>query len=103
MEGTGMMTPSQLQLMAWIEFEFIHRTLAVRRGGAPLDWVGTDHRVSFAEVQVQAKELGLQETGNDLREWINGLRNWSRWHEAINHMDTEQLEQELRERAPATR
>jgi hypothetical protein len=98
-----MMTPDQVRLVAWIEFEFIRRTLAVRRGGAPLDWVGTDHRVSFSEIQTQAEELGLGETGDHLREWINGLRDWSRWHETINHTDTEQLEQELRERAPATK
>jgi hypothetical protein len=99
----GMMNPNQIQLIAWIEFEFIRRTLAVRRGSAPLDWIGTDHRVSSSEVQTQAKELGLSETGDHLREWINGLRDWSRWHDAINHMESEQLEQELRERAPATR
>jgi hypothetical protein len=29
------------------------------------------------------------------------VRDWSRWHDAINHMESEQLEQELRERAPA--
>jgi hypothetical protein len=99
----GTMNPNQIQLIAWIEFEFIRRTLAVRRGSAPLDWIGTDHRVSSSEVQTQAKELGLSETGDHLREWINGLRDWSRWHEMINHMDTGELEQELRERAPAMR
>jgi hypothetical protein len=102
-EVKRMITPSQVRLMAWIEFEFIRRTLAVRRGSAPLDWVGTDHRVSFSEIQAQAHELGLQEKGDHLREWINGLRDWSRWHEMINHMDTGELEQELRERAPAMR
>jgi hypothetical protein len=98
-----MVTPNQVRLVAWIEFEFIRRTLAVRRGGAPLDWVGTDHRVSLSEIQTHAQEFGLEETGDHLREWINGLRDWSRWYEAINHMESEQLEQELRERAPATK
>ena len=98
-----MMTPNQVRLVAWIEFEFLRRTLAVRRGGASLDWAGPDHRVSFPEVQIQAKELGLRETGDQLRERINGLRDRSRWHEAINHMGTEKLEQELRERVSASR
>ncbi|WP_147707226.1 hypothetical protein [Microvirga massiliensis] len=98
-----MMTPNQVRFVAWIEFEFLRRTLAVRRGGASLDWAGTDHRVSFPEVQIRAKELGLQETSVQLREWIDGLRDWSRWHEAINHMETEKLEQELKERASASR
>jgi hypothetical protein len=102
-EVKRMITPSQVRLMAWIEFEFIRRTLAVRRGGAPLDWVGTDHRVSFSEIQTQADELGLEATGDHLREWMNGLRDWSRCHDAINHMESEQLEQELRERALAMR
>ncbi len=97
------MIPNQVRLMAWIEFEFIRRTLAIRRGGAPLDWVGTDHRVSLSEIQTQAQELGLEETGDHLREWLSGVRNWSRWHDAINHMESEQLEQELRERVSAMR
>ncbi|WP_046867647.1 hypothetical protein [Microvirga massiliensis] len=98
-----MMTPNQVRLIAWVEFEFIRRTLAVRRGGAPLHWVGTDHRMSFSEILTQAQEFGLEETSDHLREWINGLRDWSRWHEAINRMDTGQLEQELTERALMTR
>ncbi len=97
------MTPNQVRLIAWVEFEFIRRTLAVRRGGAPLHWVGTDHRMSFSEILTQAQEFGLEETSDHLREWINGLRDWSRWHEAINRMDTGQLEQELTERALMTR
>ena len=98
-----MMTPNQVRLVAWIELEFLRRTLAVRRGGTSLDWAGTDHWVSFPEIQIQAKELGLQETGDQLREWINGLRDWFRWHEAINQMETEELEQELKERMSASR
>jgi hypothetical protein len=96
-----MVTPAQVQLIAWIEFEFIRRTLAVRRGGAPLAWVGTDHRVSFDEIQAQARELGVEEAGDDLEEWIRSVRDWSRWHETINHMDAEALEQEVEERAAA--
>ena len=94
-----MVTPAQVQLIAWIEFEFIRRTLAVRRGRAPLEWVGTDHRVSFDEIQAQARELGVEEAGDDLQDWIRSVRDWSRWHETINHMGTDALEQEVRERA----
>jgi hypothetical protein len=55
-----MLTSNQVRLIAWSEFEFIRRTLAVRRGGARLDWVGTNHRVSFSEMQRQAQALGLE-------------------------------------------
>jgi hypothetical protein len=95
------MTPAQVRLIAWIELEFIRRTLAVRRGGAPLEWVGSDDRVPFSETQAQAEQIGIEERGDELREWINGVRNWSRWHEAINHMDTGAMEQELKERTSA--
>ena len=95
------MTPNQVRLIAWIEFEFIRRTLAVRRGGAPLDWVGTDDRVPIAEIQAKAEELGIEETGDNLQEWLGAVRDWSRWHETSNHMDTDALEQEVRERASA--
>jgi hypothetical protein len=97
-----MVTPAQVQLIAWIEFEFIRRTLAVRRGEAPLDWIGTDHRVPFDEIQAQARELGVEEAGDDLEEWIRTVRGWSRWHETINHMDIDVLEHELKERTAAT-
>ncbi len=96
-----MVLPAQVQLIAWIEFEFIRRTLAVRRGGAPLDWLGTDHRVFFDEIQAQAREVGIAEAGDDLEEWIRSVRDWSRWHETINHMDTDVLEQEVKERTAA--
>ncbi len=96
-----MVTPAQVELSAWIEFKFIRRTLAVRRGGAPLDWVGTDDRVSIAEIQAKAEELGVEEGGDELQEWLGTVRDWSRWHETINHMDTDVLEQELKERTAA--
>jgi hypothetical protein len=93
-----MMTSAQVRLIAWIEVEFIRRTLAVRRGGTPLNWVGTDDQVAFSEIQRKAGELGVEEIGDQLQEWLGAVRNWSRWHEAINHMDTQALEQELKER-----
>ena len=96
-----MVTSAQVELIAWIEFEFIRRTLAVRRGSAPLDWVGTDDRVSIAEIQAKAEELGVEEAGDELQEWLGTVRDWSRWHETINHMETDALEQEVRERASA--
>ena len=73
-----MVTPAQVELIAWIEFEFIRRTLAVRRGGAPLDWVGTDDRVSIAEIQAKAEELGVEEGGDEPQEWLGAVRDWSR-------------------------
>ena len=96
-----MVTPAQVTLIAWIELEFIHRTLAVRRGGTPLNWVGTDDRVPLAEIQIKAKEFGVEEAGDELQEWLRAVRDWSRWHETINHMETNALEQELRQRASA--
>jgi len=95
----AMMSPAQVRLIAWIEAEFIRRTLAVRRGGAPLEWVATEDRVSAPDIQRNAQGLGLDETGDQLQEWVNSVRNWSRWHGAINHLSPEALEQELAARA----
>ncbi len=93
-----MVTPAQVQLIAWIKFEFIHRTLAVRRGAAPLDWIGTDDRVSMAEMQAKAAELGVEEASDELQEWLGSVRDWSRWRETINHTETDALEQEVSNR-----
>ncbi len=93
------MTQAQVRLVAWTEAEFIRRTFVVRRGGAPLDWVGSSDRVLFSEVEALAAQIGSDEVGDDLRQWITSMRNWSRWFEAINHMDAQALERSS-ERGP---
>lgn len=68
------MTDDQLDLLAaWYRSEYRRRTKAVEAGGANIDWLVPEYRVSRTEVVAYAESIGVTMDAQDSIQLIHYL------------------------------
>jgi hypothetical protein len=67
-------TDDQLdKIAAWYRSEFKRRTEAIEAGGAKIDWLVPEYRVSRSEVVAYAESIGITMDANDSIQLIHYL------------------------------